>query len=96
MGASQFVSAQEAQKSVPEMQKPQIEAEAQSVEITVNNSNAHVKNAAGKVLEIYNLAGVKVLNVKIDSDIKTIELGNLQKGCYILKVDKTARKIYIK
>ena len=92
-GTSQVMKAQSQAQEAP---KTQIEADVASVEISVNNSNARVKNAAGKVLEVYNLAGIKVCNIKIDSEDKTIELGNLPKGCYILKVNKTARKVYIK
>lgn len=93
LGFSQNTMAQSQQQEAP---KAQIEAEVNAVEISASNSFARIKNAAGKVLEVYNLAGVKVSNIKIDSEDKTVELGNLPKGCYILKVDKTVRKVYIK
>ncbi len=95
LATAQVSMAQDMQKQ-PEMQKPQIESEMQAVEFTVSNSNVHIKNAANKVLEVYNLAGVKVSTIRIDSEDKNVELGNLPKGCYILKIDKTARKICIK
>ncbi len=77
-------------------QKTQIETDQQAVTISVSESCVHIKNAEKMVLEIYNLAGVKVSTQKIDSADKKIELDNLPKGCYIIKVGKTARKIYLK
>ena len=79
-----------------DVQKAPIETEQQAVSIIVNESTIHIKNAEKQVLEIYNLAGVKVKTITIDSADKTIELNNLPKGCYILKVGKTARKCYLK
>lgn len=76
--------------------KAQIETEQQAVSITVSESCVHIKNAEKMVLEIYNLAGVKVSTQKIDSADKKIELENLPKGCYIIKVGKTVRKICLK
>ncbi|MCQ2133035.1 MAG: DUF6383 domain-containing protein [Bacteroidaceae bacterium] len=93
LGTSQMTMAQNQAQEAP---KAQVEADVAAVEISANNSYARIKNAAGKVLEVYNLAGVKVSNIKLDSEDKTVELGNLPKGCYILKVDKTVRKVYIK
>lgn len=64
--------------------------------ITVTESTIHVKNASQQTLEVYDLAGVKVATYKIDNDNKTIVANDLQKGCYILKINKTVRKVYIK
>jgi len=55
----------------------------------------HITGAAGMTLQIYNITGVSIGQVKIDSADKHIEL-NLQKGCYILKIGKFVRKISIK
>ena len=90
LGAGQAAMAQDV------VQKAPIETEQQAVVIIVNESTIHIKNAEKQVLEIYNLAGVKVSTIKIDSTDKTIELSSLPKGCYILKVGKTARKCYLK
>lgn len=76
-------------------EKEGIEAEAQAVGISVSGSQVRVTNAEGKTLEIYNLAGVRVGQVKIDSEDKTLNL-NLPKGYYILKVGNIARKISIR
>jgi len=91
---SQSANAQDVQKA--QIEKTQIEVDQQAVSIIVNESAIHIKNAEKQVLEIYNLAGVKVSSIKIDSADKVIELANLPKGCYILKVGKTVRKCYLK
>lgn len=63
--------------------------------ITVQGSDVRVSNANGQTLAIYNVAGVCVRKIKIEGADKCFEL-NLPKGCYILKVGKTVRKISIK
>ena len=71
------------------------EEEIQPVTILVNGTRIHVANAAGQTLEVYDLAGVCVASLRIDSDDKTFNL-NLTKGCYILKVGKVVRKVSIR
>ena len=44
---------------------------------------------------MYNVAGVLIKSFKIDTADKRLDL-NLPKGCYIVKVGKTVRKISIK
>lgn len=51
--------------------------------------------ANGEMLYVYNVAGVRVKSVKVDGDDKRFEM-NLPKGCYILKVGKTVRKVSIR
>lgn len=72
-----------------------IEVELQGPQISFGENVLHITGGAGLVLEIYNVAGVKVSTTKIDSQEKRIEL-NLTKGCYIVKVGKTVRKISLK
>lgn len=72
-----------------------VENDFQNVTISVSESTVHVANANGQMLYVYNVAGVRVMSVKIDGADKKIDL-NLPKGCYILKVGKTVRKISIK
>ena len=80
-----------------DIQRNPIEQEQKEIVITpVNRSAVNIKNAEDKVLEVYNLAGVKVATIRIDSPEKTIDLDYLQKGCYILKVGKIARKVYLR
>lgn len=73
----------------------EVETELTGVTLTVNGSTIHVTNAQGQDLHVYNIAGVKIATVHIDTNDKTITL-NLQKGCYIVKVAKQARKISVK
>ena len=80
----------------PEMQKAQIDNDITPVTINVSGSAIHIKNAPQAVLEVYNLAGVKVHTQKIESSDKTIDLNNLPKGYYLVKVDKVTRKVYLK
>lgn len=74
--------------------KEEIENDITPVSINTKGTQVHVSGAEGKVLEIFNLAGVRVASVRIDSNDKTLSL-NLGRGCYILKVDKIVRKISI-
>ena len=61
-----------------------IENEFQNVSISVSESVLHISGANGQVLQIYNVAGVCLMRVKIDSQDKRYEL-NYPKGCYIIK-----------
>ncbi len=72
-----------------------IEQEFQNVTISVNQSVVRVSGANGQVMHVYNVAGVRLMTIRIDGNDKSFEL-NLPKGCYIVKVGKTVRKISIK
>lgn len=72
-----------------------IDNDYQNVAISVNASTLHVTGANGQVMHIYNVAGVRVMSVKIEGNDRKMDL-NLPKGCYIVKVGKTVRKISIK
>lgn len=71
-----------------------IEIESETIHINIKDNQAHIMNAEGKTLEIYNLTGMRVTRVPIDSNDKQITL-NLTRGCYIVKVGKVVRKITI-
>lgn len=79
-----------------EQSKQTIENEISAISVNVQSATIHVKNAASMTLDIYNVTGVKVYSLRIDSSDKSFELSNLQKGCYIIKIGKFVRKIYIK
>lgn len=66
-----------------------------AVTISVEESVIHITGAAGQTLYVYNVAGVRVKSIRVDGDDKRFDL-NLSKGCYILKVGKTVRKISIR
>ncbi len=72
-----------------------IDNDFQTPTISVSHSTVFVTNAMGETLRVYNVAGVCVMNAKIDSPDKRFEL-SLPKGCYILKVGKVVRKVSIK
>ncbi len=65
------------------------------ISISVTGSNIHITGANGQTLFVYNVAGVCVASFKIEGADKHYEL-NLQKGCYILKVGNTVRKISLR
>ena len=48
----------------------------------------------GLIKYIYNVAGVCVMTLRVDSNDKRFDL-NLAKGCYIVKVGRTVRKVSI-
>lgn len=73
-----------------------IDNEMQDISISVKASTLHVTGADGQMLNIYNVAGVRVMSVRVNGQDCRYEL-NLPKGCYIVQVgDKTTRKISIK
>ena len=71
-----------------------IDQDIQATTISVNTSTVHVTGANGQTLEVYNIAGVRVVCVKVEGQDKRFDL-NLPKGCYIVKVGKVVRKISI-
>ena len=72
-----------------------IDNDYQNISISVSESVLHITGADGLVMQIYNVAGVRVMSVKVEGPDKRFEL-NLPKGCYIVKVGKVVRKISIR
>lgn len=72
-----------------------VEAELEAVQLIISGSQVRVCNAAGQQLEIYDLAGMRVSTIKIDSDDKTFQL-HLQRGYYFVKIGKIVRKVSIR
>ena len=64
------------------------------VSISVQGQNIRVQNAQGETLEVYSVTGTREASVRVDSNDRTFNF-NLKKGCYIIKVGKTARKVTI-
>ena len=71
-----------------------IEQPSSTISIDIKNKEIRVSGANGKKIEIYNLTGVSISTILIESNDATCPL-NLPKGCYILKVGKVVRKISI-
>ena len=69
--------------------------ERNDVQISVSQAVVHVTNAEGLVMEVISLTGRHVMSVRIESPAQRIELTNISKGCYIIKVGKVVRKIVI-
>ena len=69
--------------------------EKNEVQINVSKSSVHVMNAEGQVMEVISLTGRHVMSVRIESPAQRIELTNIPKGCYIIKVGKVVRKIVV-
>ena len=62
--------------------------------ITVQGNVVCVTGGNGQYLEIVSLTGKAIASYKIEYQSQRFEL-NLPKGCYILKVGKTVRKVTI-
>ena len=70
--------------------------DVRNITISVSQSTIVVTGASGMVLEVVSLTGRPVASVKIESASQRVELNNLPKGCYILKVGKVVRKVNIR
>lgn len=72
-----------------------VDNSVQGVSIVYSSSILRVIGAEGEVMQVYNVAGVRVMSVKVEGADKRYEL-SLPKGCYIVKVGKYVRKISIR
>lgn len=63
--------------------------------LTVDGNIVSVGGGSGMTLEVVSLTGRAVATYKIEGPAQRIEL-NLPKGCYILKVGKTVRKVTVR
>lgn len=72
-----------------------VETTTSGIAITVNGNVVRVSGASGEVMKVFSLTGAEVANVRIDGAEKSVTL-NIAKGCYLLKVGKLVRKIYIR
>lgn len=80
--------------TVPDMDR--VGSDFQSITISlVGESVLRVTGAAGQTLSIYNVTGVKVMNIRVDGSDKSYHL-NLPQGCYIVKVGNMVRKIALR
>lgn len=67
----------------------------QQIAVSYSSSVLRITGAEGEFLQIYNVAGIRVMNVRVESADKRFEI-NLPKGCYIIKIGKYVRKISVK
>ena len=63
--------------------------------IKIQNNSVTIHDAQGLVFEVMSLTGKAIAAYKIEGPSQRIEL-NLPKGCYILKVGKTVRKVTLR
>ena len=71
------------------------EIETPVIKIEQTNGTLIVTGAAGKTLKIYNLTGVEVMVVRIDSQEKHIDISKLIKGVYPVKVGSISKKLNV-
>ncbi|MCI5917513.1 MAG: T9SS type A sorting domain-containing protein [Bacteroidales bacterium] len=71
-----------------------VDRDFQTVSISLQGRTLHVVGADGLTLNIYNVAGIRVMSFKVDGADRRFEL-NLPKGCYMVQAGKTVRKISI-
>lgn len=72
-----------------------VDNEINEVQISLSGNVLKISGANSLVLQIYNIAGIRVMNVKVDGDEKSYDL-SLPRGCYIVKVGKVVRKVSIR
>ncbi|WP_291529727.1 T9SS type A sorting domain-containing protein [Bacteroides sp. UBA939] len=68
-----------------------------TIVLTVSADNlVRVQNAEpGSQMEVYNIVGVKLTTIRINSTDETVQV-NLSKGYYIFKIGNVVRKVVIK
>lgn len=70
-------------------------SDEQEVDVVYNDGILTVTGAEGQVLQIVTVTGNVVMHKRIDSPEQKIEL-NIPKGCYIVKVGKVVRRVYVR
>lgn len=68
---------------------------AVDVQIVLSGSTLRIIGGQGQQVEVYNVTGVRVLVRHIDSNDQTFQ-HNLPRGCYMVKVGNTVRKVSIR
>ena len=67
----------------------------QDVDVVYSEGILTVSGAEGQVLQIVTVTGNVVMHKRIDSPEQKVEL-NIPKGCYIVKVGKVVRRVYVR
>ncbi len=91
-----FLLASPSDVCAQDISRTPIEQDQQPISISVTESTVHIKNADKKIVSVINMAGVEVMKFRCDSPSKTLDLGHLPKGCYIIKIGNVARKVYLR
>lgn len=72
-----------------------VDVAANDVQIFITGSSLRIVGGQGMTVEVYNVTGVKVFVRHIDSNDQTFQAG-LPRGCYMVKVGNTVRKVSIR
>lgn len=78
----------------PQNNKGITQVETEAPQVVIMNNSFRVQKANGKIVEVYNLTGVRVAQYRIDGEDKHFTL-TMPKGIYLLKIGKDVRKISI-
>jgi len=95
--AGQLSVASESQGNAATLAEAPMQMEAPGLDeiaITVRGNQIRVQHAEGLTLMVYNITGVKVSTHRVESDDYSFTL-NVDRGIYIVKVGKVARRITI-
>lgn len=71
-----------------------VEQTDKELRIAVSSGSIQLYGAVGQIVEIYNVTGVKVVSVKIDTEGQSVRLPS-SKGYYLIKVGRIVRKISV-
>lgn len=92
--ASVFLGVSRVAVAAPELEA--VQNDVQKISISVSEESVlRITGAAGQELCVYNITGVRVMNLRIEGADKSYSL-NLPRGCYIVKVGKVVRKISVR
>lgn len=69
--------------------------ETQQPVIRQFGSSLVISGAQGKTVYVYNLIGVQLLAIHVDSYEKRIDLGNLPRGIYPIRIGNYTKKIQL-
>lgn len=71
------------------------DTDTQSIKIEQMGDVVYITGATGKVAYVYNLIGMVMTTIRIDSPEKKIDLSHLKKGIYPVKVGNVSKKIHV-
>lgn len=72
-----------------------VDVASNDVQILITGSALRIIGAQGLTVEVYNVTGVRVFSRHIESNDQTFQAG-LPRGCYMVKVGNTVRKVSIR
>mgnify|MGYP006988987464 CR=1 FL=1 len=67
--------------------------DTQPIVVSQSGSSIIVTGAMNKTLYVYNIIGIQIQTIRIDSPEKKIDLSSLKKGIYPIKVGNVTKKI---